>query len=248
MHNFHCGGSNGVSSYGENKHGHGNFISKGYDDYGKFTPKRHNGVGNFSSYVMEKELGNFLKDLPISLSLNPSIMCYEVSLVELELPLESYLSHDSLLHNGSMFDLSLHDFGVMNNASIESIVVGFGLDAALFYILHNKCLGKFVENVGYASSFLGTFLENHNDFVSSNQCMTFVSGQFELSYNEQMLLNVIISLNTLFENTFGFQFYHLHFKEILKKDFENQMGTYLGLIKVNLLTFENSILRNLAFE
>ncbi|KAI5653979.1 hypothetical protein M9H77_31166 [Catharanthus roseus] len=38
---------------------------------------------------------------------------------------------------------------VMNNASIQSIVVGFGLDDALFDILHDKCLGKFVENVGY---------------------------------------------------------------------------------------------------
>ncbi|KAI5667702.1 hypothetical protein M9H77_17555 [Catharanthus roseus] len=37
---------------------------------------------------------------------------------------------DFMLHSGSMFDLSCHDFGVMNNASIESIVVGFGLDGA----------------------------------------------------------------------------------------------------------------------
>ncbi|KAI5683107.1 hypothetical protein M9H77_04335 [Catharanthus roseus] len=88
-------------------------------------------------------------------------MYYEVSLVELELFLESYLSHvsiyghlcaisfggglflivayastcisahafleDSLLHSDSMFDPPCHDFGVMNNASIESILVGFRL-------------------------------------------------------------------------------------------------------------------------
>ncbi|KAI5664047.1 hypothetical protein M9H77_23370 [Catharanthus roseus] len=63
---------------------------------------------------------------------------------------------DSLLHSSSMFDLSCHDFGVMNNASIESIVIGFGLDGALYDILHDKYLGKFVENVGYVSSFLDT--------------------------------------------------------------------------------------------
>ncbi|KAI5682042.1 hypothetical protein M9H77_03270 [Catharanthus roseus] len=42
---------------------------------------------------MEKELGNFLEDLPISLSLNPFLIWHEVSFVELELFLESYLSH-----------------------------------------------------------------------------------------------------------------------------------------------------------
>ncbi|KAI5653405.1 hypothetical protein M9H77_30592 [Catharanthus roseus] len=48
---------------------------------------------------------------------------------------------------------------IMNNASIEPIVVSFGLDGTLFDILHDKCLGKFVENVGYVSSFLDTFME-----------------------------------------------------------------------------------------
>ncbi|KAI5652476.1 hypothetical protein M9H77_29663 [Catharanthus roseus] len=45
---------------------------------------------------MEKELGNFLKYLPINLSLNPSLMCYEVSFVKLKLFPESYLSHVSI--------------------------------------------------------------------------------------------------------------------------------------------------------
>ncbi|KAI5663386.1 hypothetical protein M9H77_22709 [Catharanthus roseus] len=147
MHNFYHGGGNGFKAYGGNNHG--------IEDKGR---------------NMEKELGNFLKDLLISLSLNLSLTCYEVSLVELELFLESSLSHvsiigafcfisfrdglfvdvanvskflycyafleDSLLHCGSMFDPSCYDFGVMNNASVESIVVGFGLDGALFDILH----------------------------------------------------------------------------------------------------------------
>ncbi|KAI5682515.1 hypothetical protein M9H77_03743 [Catharanthus roseus] len=41
-------------------------------------------------------------------------------------------------------------------------VVGLGLDCASFDILHDNCLGKFVQNVGYFSSFLDTFMENHN--------------------------------------------------------------------------------------
>ncbi|KAI5657960.1 hypothetical protein M9H77_26753 [Catharanthus roseus] len=127
---------------------------------------------------MEKELGNFLKDFPISLSLIPSFMCYEVSLMGLKLVLESYLSHvsiygdlcvisfggglflvvsyastclsshafleDSLLHNGSIFDPSCHDFGVMNNASIESIVVSFGFDAHALS-LEGKIKMEFIE-------------------------------------------------------------------------------------------------------
>ncbi|KAI5652961.1 hypothetical protein M9H77_30148 [Catharanthus roseus] len=183
-------------------------------------------IANNVSYVlgiedkgrnMEKVLDNFLKDLPISLCLNPSLKCYEVSVVELELFLASYLSHvsiygdlctisfegglslllryvskclssyafleESLWHSGSIFDLSCYDFRVMNNASIESIVVGFGLDSALFDILHDKFLGKFVENVNYFSSFLAIVMENHNDFVPLNQLMPFVNGQVEFSYN-----------------------------------------------------------------
>ncbi|KAI5663375.1 hypothetical protein M9H77_22698 [Catharanthus roseus] len=38
-------------AYGGSNHGHGNFISRGHDGYENFTPKRHNEVGNFSSYA-----------------------------------------------------------------------------------------------------------------------------------------------------------------------------------------------------
>ncbi|KAI5668389.1 hypothetical protein M9H77_18242 [Catharanthus roseus] len=151
--------------------------------------------------IVEKELGAIHEELPISLSLSPSLMCYEVSFVQLKLFLEYYLSHVSITGDicaisflvtvsfllnliGSMFDPSCYDFGVINNASIESIVVGFGLHGALFDILHDRCLGKFVENFGYVSSFLDTFMENHNDFVFLNQLMYFVSGQVEFSCNE----------------------------------------------------------------
>ncbi|KAI5659254.1 hypothetical protein M9H77_28047 [Catharanthus roseus] len=98
----------------------------------------------------------------------------------------SYLSHVSILEAFCVIS-----FGVMNNASIESVVVGFGLDGALFDILHDKCFGKFVEDVGYVSSFLDTFMENHNDFVFLNQLMFFVSGQVGFSCNEQNLSNFI---------------------------------------------------------
>ncbi|KAI5664539.1 hypothetical protein M9H77_23862 [Catharanthus roseus] len=209
-----------------------------------------------------KSLAIFLRFAHKSISY-PSLMCYEVSLVGLELLLESYLSHvsiygdlcaiyfgsglflvvpyvskclssyafleDSLLHSSSMFDPSCYDFRVKNNAFIESIIVGFRFDGALFYILHDKCLGKFVENVGYVSSFLDTFMENHNDSISLNQLISFVSGQVEFSYSKQKLSNAITSLNPLFQSTFGFQFCLLHSKEFSLKDFENQMETNLDV-------------------
>ncbi|KAI5663905.1 hypothetical protein M9H77_23228 [Catharanthus roseus] len=69
-----------------------------------------------------------------------------------------------------------------------------------------------------------------------------------LSCNEQKFSNVINSLNTLFEHTIGFKFYHLNFKDFLLKDFQNHMETNLELLKVNTLVFENFNLRKEAFE
>ncbi|KAI5672270.1 hypothetical protein M9H77_12634 [Catharanthus roseus] len=43
-HNFHHGGGNGFNAYGGNNHGNGNF-----------TPRRHVGVCNFSSYAKSFE-------------------------------------------------------------------------------------------------------------------------------------------------------------------------------------------------
>ncbi|KAI5652874.1 hypothetical protein M9H77_30061 [Catharanthus roseus] len=118
MHNFYHGGGNGFPAYGGNNHG-----------YGNFTPKRHNGVCNFSSYAncfehtsyddygnygrvntrydnfehrvedqgrsMEKELGTTLEDLSISLSLNPSLSCDEVSFGELKSLLSCFYAKES---------------------------------------------------------------------------------------------------------------------------------------------------------
>ncbi|KAI5681190.1 hypothetical protein M9H77_02417 [Catharanthus roseus] len=48
---------------------------------------------------MEKKLGIILEDVPTSLSINPSLTCYEVSFVKLKLFLESYLSHMAIRFN-----------------------------------------------------------------------------------------------------------------------------------------------------
>ncbi|KAI5667396.1 hypothetical protein M9H77_17249 [Catharanthus roseus] len=94
----------------------------------------HLNIENYVSYVlgiedkgsnMKKELGNFLKDLRISLPLNPSLMCYEVALVELESCLESYLSYVRIY--GDLCAISFYGgiFLVGSNASTCLSSLGF---------------------------------------------------------------------------------------------------------------------------
>ncbi|KAI5676592.1 hypothetical protein M9H77_07542 [Catharanthus roseus] len=53
------------------------------------------------------------------------------------------------------------------------------LECALLDILNDKRVGKFVENDGYFSSFLDTYMENQNDFVFLNQLMALLNDQIE---------------------------------------------------------------------
>ncbi|KAI5681645.1 hypothetical protein M9H77_02873 [Catharanthus roseus] len=259
MHSFHHGGSNGFNAYGQNNHGNGNF-----------THNKHVGVGNFSFYAKSFEHTSyddygdygrfyFLNSLGTLLEKKyfmefNSISCAIPRVDECHFNIANYVSYVlgieyayAISFSGGLFlvvpyvskCLSSHVF--LEDSLLQS-------DVTLFDILHDKCLGKFVENVGYVSSFLDTFMEDPNDFVSLNQLMSIVIGEVEFSCNEQKLSNVINSLNTLFENIFGFQFYHLHFKEFLLKDFESRMGVNLELVKVSSLAFEKSNLRNEAFE
>ncbi|KAI5681129.1 hypothetical protein M9H77_02356 [Catharanthus roseus] len=70
----------------------------------------------------------------------------------------------------------------MGNASIESIIIGFGLDGVLFDNLHDRCLRKFVENVGYVSSFLDTFVEKF-DFLKLTYVLFSKSAFEEKSFH-----------------------------------------------------------------
>ncbi|KAI5682147.1 hypothetical protein M9H77_03375 [Catharanthus roseus] len=96
MHSFHHGGGNGFNAYGGNHYANGSF-----------TPRRHVGVGNFSSYANSFEhtsyddYGDYGRNFK-----------------------DSSKDEDGKL-GVSMFDPSCHGFRVMNNASIESIVAGF---------------------------------------------------------------------------------------------------------------------------
>lgn len=80
------------------------------------------------------------------------------------------------MHRGVKFDPSCKDLGMLYDTSlVNPKVVGLILDCALLDILHFKCLGKFVENVGCFSSFLDTLVKNPNDFILINQLMSLFS-------------------------------------------------------------------------
>ncbi|KAI5676397.1 hypothetical protein M9H77_07347 [Catharanthus roseus] len=90
-------------------------------------------IANCVSYVLgfedrrsiEKELGPILEDLSISLSLNPSSLCYEVSLKEFQSLLDSYTCQDPLM-SCVMFDPSCYGFGNLDDTSLVDLnIVGF---------------------------------------------------------------------------------------------------------------------------
>ncbi|KAI5668273.1 hypothetical protein M9H77_18126 [Catharanthus roseus] len=203
---------------------------------------------------MKKELGTILEELPITLSLNPSFMCSEVSFVRLKLFLESYLSpvsiigdlcaisfgdglflvmcyvskclsshtslDDPLMSSSVKFYPFCYGSGMLDNTSLVGPkIIGFEIDCAIFYILHDECLGKFIENVDHAFPFLDAFMKNLDEVIPLNQHLHFLNDQFEFSYSMHKLSSVVNSLNLLFENTFGFKFYHFHFKQFLLKHF-----------------------------
>ncbi|KAI5671891.1 hypothetical protein M9H77_12255 [Catharanthus roseus] len=164
----------------------------------------------------------------------PKVKCMEPSIV-VEAPRVKELSQAKIEEG-----LKIH---VIEETSNEDPC--YIMNGALFDIVHDECLGKFVESICFVSTFLDTFMENHNDFVSLNQLMPFGSGQVEFSCNEQKFTNVINSLNTLFEKTFRFQFY---IRISRNSYFEKRMGVNLKLFKVNPWALENFNLRKEAFE
>ncbi|KAI5683010.1 hypothetical protein M9H77_04238 [Catharanthus roseus] len=212
---------------------------------------------------MEKELGTILEELPISLSLNPSLSFYEASFEELKISLE-YSCTLTLMFGrnhttefkekekifGKELSLCHEDSSISPflNPSILSHKGAYD-DLKLFlesYISYFK--EKYVEYCESILPFFETFMNDFVGVISLNPSLLFLNKQVEFLCHEQKLLNVIKSLNTLMENIFGFQFCHLHFKELLLNNFENQMGAYLEMFKDNPLTFVKSILRKETFE
>ncbi|KAI5675939.1 hypothetical protein M9H77_06889 [Catharanthus roseus] len=273
-HNFHHAGGNGLNAYGRNNHGNGDLISKRHAGISTFSSYAksygHISYDDYGGYDRNNAKYDYYEHSPYDCKL------YTMGTRILKLhrrwqeiipnslaPHEIFEEQKKLNERVRIFDQEKWEKHIrakrvdechFNIANYVSYVLGIedkgrNMEKELGNSLEDlPCLGEFVENVGYVSSSLDAFIENHNDFVSLNQLMSFVSGQAEFSCNEQKLSNAINSLDTLFQNTFGFQFYHLHLKEHVLKDFENQMQANLELFKVNPLAFENSNLKKEAFE
>ncbi|KAI5668634.1 hypothetical protein M9H77_18487 [Catharanthus roseus] len=257
MHSLHLGGGTGFNAYGGNNHGNGNF-----------TPRRHVGVGNFSSYAKSFEHTSYEDYVGYGRVNNKydyyehsSYECYEgyhhsfgrefyfnFSKVN-EIPQAQEVVEESVvLHVKEEISIVEHcDFMRDKNIEKESIEIKEKERVEdKERLVQRLCIFDSISIFSKESAHLECSKEKE---MNSYVCIILkIQVRMKFFGNEQKLSSVITSLNTLFENTVGFQFYHLHFKELLLKDFENRMGAKLELFKLNPLAFEKSNLRKEAFE
>ncbi|KAI5652269.1 hypothetical protein M9H77_29456 [Catharanthus roseus] len=140
--------------------------------------------------------------------------------------LSSHVSLENPLTSSSVkFDPLYYGFRMLDDTSfVDSNIIGFELDCALFDFLHEEYLGKFIEDIDYVFPFLDALMKYFVGVTHLNQRFHLLSGQVEFSYNEHKLSCVVDSLHLLFESTFGFKFYHMRFKDFLLKGFGIQVG------------------------
>lgn len=89
------------------------------------------------------------------------------------------------------------------------------LSCPIVDVLYYNYIRKLDEHCFYVLSFRYVFMRNFNGFESATQLVSFMSVQIGIVCMENELSNVIEYLNTLFESTNGFQFYHFHFKKFV---------------------------------
>ncbi|KAI5681843.1 hypothetical protein M9H77_03071 [Catharanthus roseus] len=212
MHSFHHSGGNGFNAHGWNNLGNENFTQTEHFEYGK---EKESELEN-SEIVKENECSTEKQENEKEQQREKEIVKIENSskdeggnLLYKSIKTINFLCSNSYLSFEIYFkDIKVDEchFNIANYVSyvlriedkarnMERELGKFLKDFThkwCFDILHDKHLGKFIENVGYVSSFLDTFMENHNDFVPLQQLMPFVSGQVELSCNEQKLSNLLI--------------------------------------------------------
>ncbi|KAI5676593.1 hypothetical protein M9H77_07543 [Catharanthus roseus] len=152
-----------------------------------------------------------------------SCSCFEIYLEEIKLfslvlrenGYEFYLlnSLDPLMSSGVKFDPSCYGFG------------------------------KHVEQCDYVLPILGVFLKNINGFILFNQHVIFLNKQIAFVSGKHELSIVVTTFETFLKTHSVSKFYNLHFKEVLLKDFENQMEAILELFKIMawLFTWKNAL-------
>ncbi|KAI5664061.1 hypothetical protein M9H77_23384 [Catharanthus roseus] len=156
VHNFYHDGGNGVNAYGGSNHVHGDFISRVRDDYENFTARRHVEVANFSSYAKSfkptsyddyrgyervNARYDYYEHIPydssyishVSITGDTCSISFGGGLFLVIPYVSKCLSYHAsleapLLNSGSILDPSCHDYRLMTNASIDSIVVGLRLE------------------------------------------------------------------------------------------------------------------------
>ncbi|KAI5676796.1 hypothetical protein M9H77_07746 [Catharanthus roseus] len=102
---------------------------------------------------------------------------------------------DPLMHSDAKFDPSSYGFGMLNYVSlIDPNDVGFDLKCTLFDVLHDKFIGKYVEQCDYVLPFLGVFMSNVNDFTLHNQPETFdiLPSIAKMTYSGKMVVTSAI--------------------------------------------------------
>ncbi|KAI5663029.1 hypothetical protein M9H77_22352 [Catharanthus roseus] len=149
---------------------------------------------------------------------------------------------DLLFHSGSMFNPSCHDFKVMNNASTEFIVVGFGLDEFLDRVVSKEKIRPFwnVGNFMFAFSHLilcntsgekGCFYAKESDFIEAIEkgelvslfyCKEALGGLYPLKEMEHQIEWAFGA--TLRYATYDKELYALSFKEQQKLNHALSLG------------------------
>ncbi|KAI5681515.1 hypothetical protein M9H77_02743 [Catharanthus roseus] len=109
---------------------------------------------------------------------------------------------------------------------------------------------KFDEDCSDMLSFLDTFVRHHEAFTLVNQLLLHVNEHFEFPCNRHEFLKDDESLETLLStNNYGFQFFHLYFKEsIVVMESEANWGGSFKVLKVHLCGLLKTTFENHAFE
>ncbi|KAI5664036.1 hypothetical protein M9H77_23359 [Catharanthus roseus] len=122
-----------------------NFEDSSKDEGRKLAYKSNNTINLFpsNSYLEKKQFIEF-----------NSIFCAIHRVDEYHFNIVNYAScvlgvEDPMVSSGAKFDPSLYNIGVLDDTSLVDLsIVGFEPDCALLNIVHDECLGKFIEDIG----------------------------------------------------------------------------------------------------
>ncbi|KAI5650209.1 hypothetical protein M9H77_36214 [Catharanthus roseus] len=207
---------------------------------------------------MEKELGPILEEISISLSLNLSSLCYEVSLEELKFLLDSYNFQDPLMSSSVMFDPSSYAFGNLDDTSlVELKIVGFAIRFDMNSLQHVYTItsmrgkrhtmefeGQGVSEIFWKHDLAKEKISTSKDFCGSYRWTRSVSFEFHcLKLKIKQLRKCLVdSLKWKREKIWC---YHLQFEELSWKfGVANEVQNDVKSFNTNSLTSKRNFLAN----